>query len=40
MDVSALSWANSLRTNDGFTYGEIVWFWHPGADAKSAVMIR
>ena len=28
-----------MRTNDIGTHGEVVWSWHPGADAKLAVML-
>jgi hypothetical protein len=36
VDVSVSQRANHLPTNDAIMDGEIVWSWHPGADAKSA----
>jgi hypothetical protein len=38
MDVSVLQRAMSERTNNIDTYGQVVWSWHPDADAKFAMM--
>jgi hypothetical protein len=39
MGVSAAAWF--IRADEQpDTHGEVVWFWHPGADADLAVMIR
>jgi hypothetical protein len=39
MGVSAAAWF--IRADEQHdAHGEVVWFRHPGADAKSAVMIR
>jgi hypothetical protein len=39
MDVSGRS-ALCARTNDPDADEEVVWFWHPDADAKSARRFR